>query len=231
MGYPDKRPPQGLTLAPESRRDRAGRLRETAGRTPLPCAEDARFSTGARVTADGFVRASSASSTPRCTPPSRRDFADIVGAGSALRQGDDASRRGRQGRVLTVRLTKRVPDLLDRTSGLCAVPPSLPAEPEGAKAPLPSAAPYYVAEYVPGERLVLERNRFYRGERPHHVDRFVADLAADQDSDHRPGRERRVRHCLPLGALFGRSCRAGRTLRRQQVAVLRRPQAAFACSS
>jgi ABC-type transport system substrate-binding protein len=35
-----------------------------------------------------------------------------------------------------------------------------------------------VAEYVPGERLVLERNRFYRGERPHHVDRITADLAA-----------------------------------------------------
>jgi ABC-type transport system substrate-binding protein len=36
-----------------------------------------------------------------------------------------------------------------------------------------------VAEYVPNERLVLERNRFYRGERPHHVARIVADLAAD----------------------------------------------------
>jgi ABC-type transport system substrate-binding protein len=36
-----------------------------------------------------------------------------------------------------------------------------------------------VAEYVPGERLVLERNRFYRGERPRHVTRFIADLKAD----------------------------------------------------
>ena len=67
-------------------------------------------------------------------------------------------------------------------TGLCAVPPSLPADPEGADAPLASPAPYYVAEYVPGERLVLERNRFYRGERPHHVTRFVANLAVDAGS-------------------------------------------------
>jgi ABC-type transport system substrate-binding protein len=68
------------------------------------------------------------------------------------------------------------------TAGLCAVPPALPADPEGAKAPLHSPAPYYVAEYVPGERVVLRRNRYYTGKRPHHVDRVVARLNADQGS-------------------------------------------------
>ena len=85
-----------------------------------------------------------------------------------------------KGRTLTLRLTKpasRLPAPSDER--LCAVPPTLPADPEGARAPLPSPAPYYAAQYVPGERLVLERNRFYRGERPHHVDRFVANLDAD----------------------------------------------------
>jgi ABC-type oligopeptide transport system substrate-binding subunit len=52
-------------------------------------------------------------------------------------------------------------------------------DPEGAKAPLPSAAPYYVAEFVVNERLVLARNRFYQGRRPHRVDRIVVDLGAD----------------------------------------------------
>ena len=84
-----------------------------------------------------------------------------------------------KGRTLTLRLTKRAPDFLLRTTGLCAVPPSLPVDPEGASAPLASAAPYYAAEYVPGERLVLERNRFYKGNRVHHVDRFVATLVTD----------------------------------------------------
>ena len=47
------------------------------------------------------------------------------------------------------------------------------------KAPIPTAGPYYVAEYVPGRQVVLERNRFYRGSRPHRVDRIDVDLTGD----------------------------------------------------
>ena len=43
---------------------------------------------------------------------------------------------------------------------------------------MPSAGPYYISEYVRGQRVVLERNRFYRGLRPHRVDGFVVDLVA-----------------------------------------------------
>jgi ABC-type transport system substrate-binding protein len=100
----------------------------------------------------------------------------IAGKATAL---DGAIARGR---TLILRLTKRVRDLPERTTALCAVPPSLPADPEGAKAPLPSAWPYYVSEYVPNQRLVLEPNRFYRGARPHHVARIVADLGADRSA-------------------------------------------------
>ncbi len=57
----------------------------------------------------------------------------------------------------------------------CAVPPTLPVDPEGVST-LPGAGPYYVAQHVRGRRLVLERNRFYRGKRPHHVDRFLVDF-------------------------------------------------------
>jgi ABC-type transport system substrate-binding protein len=66
-------------------------------------------------------------------------------------------------------------------AGLCAVPSGLPANPEGIGAPLPSAAPYYPSEYVPGRRIVVERNRFYRGPRPHHVTRFEVDLQVSRD--------------------------------------------------
>ena len=84
-----------------------------------------------------------------------------------------------RGRTLTLRLIRPDPLLMHSLTRLCAVRENLPADPEGARAPLPSAAPYYVSEYVPGERLVLERNRFYKGSRLHHVARFVADLASD----------------------------------------------------
>jgi peptide/nickel transport system substrate-binding protein len=60
---------------------------------------------------------------------------------------------------------------------MCAVPPSLPIDPEG-RAVMPSAGPYRVVEYRPDQRVVLRRNRFYRGARPHHVDGFDVDLRA-----------------------------------------------------
>src|SRR5262249_39751170 len=42
----------------------------------------------------------------------------------------------------------------------------------------PAAGRYYVAEYRRGERVILKRNRFYGGRRPHHVDGFDVDLRA-----------------------------------------------------
>ena len=61
---------------------------------------------------------------------------------------------------------------------LCAVPPTLPSNPEGVGA-FPGAGPYDISQYVRGRScVVLERNPFYRGLRPHHVDRFVVDFTA-----------------------------------------------------
>ena len=142
--------------------------------------KDARFSDGKPVTARAFARALERILTPAMESAMAGDFSDIVGAQKML-DGKATTLAGAvaKGRTLTLRLTRRVPDFLVRTTGLCAVPPSLPVDPEGASAPLPSAAPYYAAEYVPGERLVLERNRFYKGNRVHHVDRFVATIVAD----------------------------------------------------
>jgi hypothetical protein len=59
----------------------------------------------------------------------------------------------------------------------CAVPPNLPVDPEGIDAPFPAAGPYHIAAYVPGRTMVLKRNRFYCGRRPHHVAQFVASFA------------------------------------------------------
>jgi peptide/nickel transport system substrate-binding protein len=82
---------------------------------------------------------------------------------------------------LTIRLTKPTGNFLallaGGAGGFCLVPENLPIDPEGARAPLPSAGPYYVSAYVPGRLVVLARNRFYKGRRPHHVSRFVGDLS------------------------------------------------------
>jgi peptide/nickel transport system substrate-binding protein len=179
VGYPDKPLPAGFRLAPDLAENEQAVSKD--GKTyTFMIRKEARFSTGAAVTARAFAHALERILTPAMKSDLAGSFEDIVGARKML-AGKATTLAGAvaRDRRLTLRLTKRVPDLLQQLPNLCAVPPNLPADPEGAKAPLPSAAPYYVAEYVPGVRLVLERNLYYRGQRPHHVDRFDVDLASD----------------------------------------------------
>ena len=124
--------------------------------------------------------------------------------------------------MLTSELTKRIPDFLSSVEQLCAVPPSLPADPEGAKAPLSSPAPYYVAQYVPGERLVLATQPLLPGSASAPCRPLRRRSRARCRNDHRPHRERRVRFQLrsrstgsaqassaSATASTGRSCSSG----------------------
>ena len=183
MEYPSKRLPEGARLRPELAEaypvvSRDGKTYRFTVRT------DARFSDGSRVTARAFVRAIERFLDPAMrTDVASQLAADLVGGEDVL-AGKTKTPSGvsAKGRVLTLKLTRRIPDFLGFAQQLCAVPPSLQADPEGARAPLQSAAPYYVKEYVPGDRLLLERNRFYKGSRPHHVDRFDADLTLNDNT-------------------------------------------------
>jgi oligopeptide transport system substrate-binding protein len=182
MGHPAKPLPAGGRLRPELAEAEPSISRD--GKTyTFRIRKGARFSNGVPVTARAFER-----SIQRVLDPAMGAFG-ASGIGASIVGGEDvlAGRAARprgvtaSGRVLTLRLRKRNPLFLDMVTTICAVPPDLAADPEGAKAPLPSAAPYYVAEYVPGTKLVLLRNRFYRGNREHHVDRIDADLGADAE--------------------------------------------------
>jgi ABC-type oligopeptide transport system substrate-binding subunit len=124
-----------------------------------------RFSTGAAVTAANFVRAFQRVLDPAMNSPAAgylRDVADVKAAGNQL----------------IVRLTKKVPDFPARMTMpyLCPVPSDLPIAPEGVGAPLPGSGRYYVAEFVRNSRVVLKRNPFYRGSRPHHLDQLVVQI-------------------------------------------------------
>ena len=78
-----------------------------------------------------------------------------------------------RGNTLTVHLLSPAPDLPSRLAMpfFCAVPLDTPLDPKGVR-DIPSAGPYYVASYTPGQGLVLERNPNYTGSRPHHADRI-----------------------------------------------------------
>jgi peptide/nickel transport system substrate-binding protein len=179
MAYPDKPLPAGFRLQPEVAAgfpavSRDGKTYTFRLRTGF------RFSDGTPVRASAFARAINRTLAPAMNSPAVQHTRDIVGAADVL-AGKTASTAGvvARGNTLVVRLTRPAPDFPHRTAStyFCAVPPSLPIDPEGVGA-FPAAGPYYVAEYRRGERVVLQRNRFYRGNRQHHVDGFDVDLRA-----------------------------------------------------
>ena len=179
---PDKSLPAGLRVEPDLAE--AQPVVSKDGKTyTFRIRKDARFSDGTPVTARNFVHALERIFDPSMKSPEAVYFDTIVGAKEML-DGKTQTLAGVSavGRTLTIKLTRRVADFPIALAGpvtLCAVPASLPVIPEGARAPLASPAPYYVSEYVPGERVVLERNQYYRGPRPHHVDRITVAIGAD----------------------------------------------------
>ena len=179
MNTPQKRLPAGLRFEPELAADYPVVSRDRRTYT-FTIRKGARFSNGAPVLARDVVHSLERVLTPAMQSPIAQDLIDIVGAqamldGKATRLSGAAAR----GRTLILRLRKPVSDFPVRAS-VCVVPAWLSVDPEGAKAPLPSPAPYYLAEFVVNERIVLERNPFYGGTRAHHVARFVIVMGSDE---------------------------------------------------
>ena len=108
------------------------------------------------------------------------DFLNIIGA-RAFNAGKTSHLTGVtvRGNRVAIRLREPQPEFAAFGGGLCVLPAILQVDREGARAPVPSAGPYTTTEYVPGRRIVVERNPFYRGPRPHHVDRFDVALLSD----------------------------------------------------
>jgi peptide/nickel transport system substrate-binding protein len=184
MSYPDAAPPAGLGVQPEVA---AGppKVSSDLKTYTFTLRPGFRFSNGAPVRASAFARAINRALSSTMRSPGARFMLDIDGA-AAVRAGRSATASGvvARGNTLTVRFTNPTPDFAARTTlpFFCAVPPTLPDDPEGIGA-IPSAGPYTVVEYRPGERVVIRRNPFYGGSRPHHVDGFNVDLRAASPQD------------------------------------------------
>ena len=179
MRYRDAPPPAGYTLVPD-----------VAAAPPVVSQDGTtwtfrlrtgfRFSNGSPVRADAFAQAIYRTMAPGVDSPAYQYTRAIVGAedvhaGRALR----ASGVTWTGNTLTVRFTREVREFDAWTTMpfFCAVPPTLPPSPEGVRT-FPGAGPYTIREYRPYQRVVLGRNRYYGGNRAHHVDGFHVDLTA-----------------------------------------------------
>ncbi len=184
MNYPDEQPPAGFRVVPEVA---AGPPRISSdGKTfTFKIRGGFRFSDGTPVRASAFERAIVRTLSPGIRSPGAQYTQEIVGA-QALQSGKSTTLAGvvARGSQLVIKLRRPIPDFAARTTMpfFCAVPPNLPVDPEGMGA-FPSAGPYFVSEYVRGERAVLSRNPFYGGARPHRVKRFLVDLRGGGDDE------------------------------------------------
>jgi ABC-type oligopeptide transport system substrate-binding subunit len=180
MRYRDLPPPQGYQLVPEvaaapPKVSRDGRTWTFRLRTGF------RFSDGRPVDAHAFAHAIHRTMAPDVDSPGWLYTRAIVGADD-VRAGRASRAVGVEARAstLVVRFTRPV-GALDAWTTMpffCAVPPTLPTSSEGVRT-FPGAGPYYVSEYRPNQRIVIRRNRYYGGDRAHHVDGFDVDLSAD----------------------------------------------------
>ena len=179
LTYPHAPAPRGSRLTPEvaqgfPRISRNGlvytfRLKNTY-----------RLSNGLPVTARNFAAALNRDLNRRMSSPAQPFVEDIVGAPEVI---VGQAQRATGIRVLSeytlqIRLTRRAPDLLARLAMpfFAAIPTNLPIDPQGVSAPTHGAGPYYVREWTKNRRVILERNRFYRGPNPGNVNRIQVDI-------------------------------------------------------
>lgn len=187
FNYPDEPPPAGLRPQPELA---AGPPVVSDGGTTYTfrIRSGFRFSPPSNelVTAatvrDSIERALSPELGPNA--PGIR-FADVIEGANAYHAGTVAHIAGLRasGDTLTIRLTRPVGDLLHRLAlpMFSVVPRGTAVIANGLAKPIPSAGPYYVALYSPGQQLVLRRNPNYTGPRPHALDEFVYTFGQSAD--------------------------------------------------
>jgi ABC-type transport system substrate-binding protein len=180
LNYPDKPAPEGSRLVPDAavgfpRISRDGRTYTFTIRNGL------RFSDGSAVTAAAFKRAFERAASPEQASPAIAFLHDVVGADE--RNGGKASSLTgvtARGQVLTIRLKRANPTFLAEIAMpfFAAVKPSMAIDAKGISV-YPSAGPYRIVSRQVGSQVVLERNRFYRGNRPANADRIVITTNTD----------------------------------------------------
>lgn len=179
LNYPDRGGPAGSQLIPEVAQ--ALPVRSADGRTyTFTIRPGFRFSppSNAPVTALTFRDTIERVLNPRMRSPFAGDYLDIVGA-RAFHAGRTPRLSGVTvlGNQLIIRLTAAAPSLPARMAGpaMCAVPIDTPITPQGVNL-IPSAGPYRVASFAPGQPIVLTRNPNYHGDRPRHASRIVVQV-------------------------------------------------------
>jgi ABC-type oligopeptide transport system substrate-binding subunit len=169
--YPDEPAGEGAVVVPEVANG-FPKVSSDGKTQTIALKRTYRFHTGQRVTAANYAAALNRDANPKLQSPAITYLHEIVGA-DAVFTGDRQTIAGVRvlgPYTLQIRATTPVTDLVSRLTMpfFCPVAVDTPAKEIGS--PLGSG-PYYVASNVLDRKVVLERNRFYRGPRQPNVDR------------------------------------------------------------
>ncbi|MFL5930971.1 MAG: ABC transporter substrate-binding protein [Gaiellaceae bacterium] len=179
MSYPDAPAPRGSRLVPEVSRGMP-KISKDGKTYTFSLKTGYRFSNGKPVTAANYAAAINRDLNPKMASPAQPFIEDIVGAQAVIDgKATKASGVTTPSRyTLRIRLTKRAPDLLSRLAMpfFAPIPTNMPVNPDGVGAPIVGSGPYYIAKWEPKRAITLLRNRFYKGPRPHNVNRVDFDV-------------------------------------------------------
>jgi ABC-type transport system substrate-binding protein len=179
LSYPDAPAPRGSRLIPEVSKGFPA-ISKNGKVYTFTLQRTYRFSNGKPVTAANYAAAINRLAQPKMSSYAQPFLEDIVGGKDVI---DGKANRVRGVTVLApytlrITLTKRAPDLLARLAMpfFAPIPTNLPVLPDGIQAPVVGSGPYYIAAWEPRRRITLLRNRFYKGPRPHNVNRIEYDV-------------------------------------------------------
>jgi ABC-type oligopeptide transport system substrate-binding subunit len=184
LNYPDKSGPQASQLVPEAA---VGLPRVSSGGKVYDFNVNAsftKFSDGSPVTAQSFKAAFERDVDPKMQSPAEQFITDVAGV-EAVSAGKASSISGVtvKGSHLIVRLTQPAPDFLSRIAMpfFCAIPAKMPHDPNGVDT-YAGAGPYYIASRTPTRQIVLKRNPYYKGKRPHNAQQIVYTIGNSLDA-------------------------------------------------
>jgi ABC-type oligopeptide transport system substrate-binding subunit len=179
MNYPDAAAPRGSRLVPEVSQGMP-RISKNGKTYTFTLKKTYRFSNGKKVTAANYAAAINRDLNPKMASPAQPFIEDIAGASAVI---DGKATKATGVKVLSpyklqIKLTKRAPDLLSRLAMpfFAPIPTNMPINPDGVGAPVVTSGPYYIAAWEPKRSITLLRNRFYKGPRPHNINRFDYDI-------------------------------------------------------
>jgi len=182
VNYPDKAPPAGGRLQPEAAVGMP--IVSNNGKTyTFKIKKGLKLSNGETITAKNFQKAIFRSLIKSMQSPAATFIQDIVGA-QAMIDGKANSASGvvARGNTLIIKLTQPDGGLLSKLGMpfFQAISLRMANDPKGVDS-YPSGGPYVISSRIPNRRIVLTRNKFYKGKRPANINTF--DITVNTNLD------------------------------------------------